>query len=155
MTAGPARLRDLVPASLLVAALGGAAAAAPACGPHAMSPAASSEWLLFGGADGRLGCPLGDEHDAAPSPPGTLAREVDFAGGALFLHTSGQRAGQAFVVAACYRWYFQLGGAGGWLGLPLAEALNTPDGQVQRFEGGSLTQTRATDACEATRGGVR
>ncbi|MEO8812302.1 MAG: hypothetical protein ABI376_05245, partial [Caulobacteraceae bacterium] len=53
-------------------------------------------------------------------------------------------------VTGCYRRYFQCGGAGGWLGLPIAEPANTPDGQRQAFEGGTLTFQRVTGACEAT-----
>jgi hypothetical protein len=59
--------------------------------------------------------------------------------------------GQAFAVAGCfYRLHVQFGGASGWLGLPVSDALNTPDGSRQSFEGGEIRYTRAYDECQAT-----
>ncbi len=64
--------------------------------------------------------------------------------------TSGPEAGKAFAVFGCnWRLYFQFGGPGGWLGLPLEDPQNNPDGQSQRFEGGVITATRAYASCDA------
>jgi hypothetical protein len=66
------------------------------------------------------------------------------------LAVSGPRAGQAFAVSGgCYRLYVQYGGTSGWLGLPVGDQENTPDGSVQRFEGGVMRWTRALDDCQA------
>ena len=43
--------------------------------------------------------------------------------------------GKAFAVAACDRLYVQYGGVSGWLGLPISDAINTPDGQRQKIRG--------------------
>jgi hypothetical protein len=76
---------------------------------------------------------------------------MTFEGGGIVWHVSGPRAGQTFAVNGCiWRLYFQYGGPGGWLGLPIADAANTPDGQKQAFEGGVVTYQRTPDACEAT-----
>ena len=149
---------SLVSASLIAApapAIAQAPAPAPragelACG-HALAPPILAAWERMGGQSGRMGCPTAADGVTAPSPRGSAAREATFAGGAILMHTSGPRAGEAYAVVACYRLYFQYGGAGGWLGLPVADAVNTPDGQRQAFEGGSLIAYRALAGCEATR----
>ena len=70
----------------------------------------------------------------------------------ILWHASGPRAGQTFAVTGCaWRLYFQFGGAAGWLGLPIAEPVNTPDGQRQSFEGGRVTFLRAANDCSAER----
>jgi len=119
------------------------------CG-QGLSPQIKTEWQALGAQSGRLGCPTGPERVSATSPQESGGREANFAGGTIIWHTSGPRAGQVYAVAACYRTYFQFGGPGGWLGLPTSDAENTPDGQRQSFEGGTLTYNRAPDGCEET-----
>lgn len=122
-----------------------------ACG-QALSAPILSEWRALGGETGRLGCPTDREADTSASPQGSGGRAATFAGGTVVWHTSGPRAGQAYSVVACYRRYFQFGGPGGWLGLPINDAENTPDGQRQMFEGGSLTYSRSLDSCDEEHG---
>jgi len=124
-----------------------------ACG-FKLSAAAFHEWTLLGGQDGRLGCPTADEADIPPSPRGTTSREIVFADrGAIFTYLAGPMAGKAVAISDCFRLFYQYGGASGWLGLPLGDALNTPDGQKQAYEGGEMRFGRALDSCEATRTG--
>ncbi|HEY2177085.1 MAG TPA: hypothetical protein VGH15_00760, partial [Caulobacteraceae bacterium] len=139
-------------AVLIIAAVAAAPAAADeACG-HQLSGPVMAKWQAMGGAKGPLGCPTNDESVTATSQAGTHARQADFAGGMILWHGSGPRAGQTFAVTGCaYRLYFQYGGASGWLGLPVADAVNTPDGQRQSFEGGRVTYLRAPNDCGAER----
>ncbi len=129
-------------------------AAAPpteACG-KPLSPTVMAAWIGVGGQDGRLGCPIDPEADTASSIKGTAARVARFQGGEIVRHMSGPLAGRAFAVEACDRLYVQYGGVSGWLGLPTSDAINTPDGQRQTFEGGTLRRGRALDECEAEKG---
>ena len=128
-----------------------AASPAEACG-KALSPAVMAAWIGVGGQDGRLGCPVEPEGDTATSIKGTAARGVRFQGGEIVRHMSGPLAGRAFAVEACDRLYVQYGGVSGWLGLPTSDAINTPDGQRQSFEGGTLRRGRALAECEAEKG---
>ena len=121
------------------------------CG-RGLSAPILTEWRGLGGEAGRLGCPTDHEADTPASPQGSGGRAATFAGGTVVLHTSGPRTGQAYSVVACYPMYFQFGGPGGWLGLPINDAENTPDGQRQMFEGGSLTFNRSLSACEEEHG---
>jgi hypothetical protein len=150
MTPSPSSLLGL--AALLLAALAAAPAAAQtACG-HQLSAPVMDKWQALGGPKGPLGCPTADETTTATSQAGTRARQADFAGGMILWHASGPRAGQTFAVTGCaWRLYFQYGGASGWLGLPTADAVNTPDGQRQSFEGGRVTFLRAPNDCGAER----
>jgi hypothetical protein len=109
-------------------------------------------WRDLGAEGGRLGCATAKETPSSNSPQGSAARIAVFGlNGEIVLHASGPHAGQAYVVSGCfYRLYVQFGGTGGWLGLPLADAENTPDGSRQSFEGGSMQHGRAFDGCEAT-----
>lgn len=128
-----------------------AAQADSACG-RPLSAAALLEWRNLGGEQGRLGCATAPETATSASPQGSPARAAMFGDrGMIVLHTGGPRAGQAYAVAGCfYRLYVQYGASSGWLGLPVADATNTPDGSHQEFEGGSMDYARAYDACEAT-----
>ncbi|MBV8683313.1 MAG: hypothetical protein JO111_10590 [Caulobacteraceae bacterium] len=121
-----------------------------ACG-FTMGPAAAAEWDDMGGADGRLGCPTADEASTVASPAGTQSDVTAFGDrGAVFTIRSGPQAGKAFAITGCaWRLFFGYGGSGGWLGLPIEDGQNTPDGQTQTFEGGKVTLTRATSECEA------
>jgi hypothetical protein len=91
------------------------------------------------------------ETAGAPSPQGSADRVATFGqNGLIVLAVTGPRAGQAFAVSGgCYRLYVQYGGTSGWLGLPIADQENTPDGSVQRFEGGIMRWARAIDDCQA------
>lgn len=138
-------------AVLAALCLAGPAAAQQACG-HQLSPPVMAKWLETGGEHGALGCPTADETATSTSQAGTHAREADFAAGMILWHASGPRAGQTFAVTGCaFRLYFQYGGASGWLGLPVADPVNTPDGQRQSFEGGRVTFLRAPNDCGAER----
>jgi hypothetical protein len=129
---------------------GGAGTQASACRQE-LSEAVASAWRDLGGEGGRLGCPTTKEAPGAPSPQGSADRVVTFGqDGLIVLAVSGPRAGQAFAVSGgCYRLYVQYGGTSGWLGLPIADQENTPDGSLQRFEGGTMRWGRAVDDCEA------
>ncbi len=127
------------------------ASPAEACG-KVLSPPVMTAWAGVGGRDGRLGCPVESEGDTATSIKGTAARGARFQGGEIVRHMSGPLAGKAFAVEACDRLYVQYGGVSGWLGLPTSDAINTPDGQRQHFEGGTLMRGRALGECEAEKG---
>jgi uncharacterized protein with LGFP repeats len=130
-------------------ARGQASAGGLACG-QALSGPIFDRWTATGGARGPLGCPSAREMATAATPQGSNAREATFEAATILWHASGPRAGQAFVVSGCfYRLYFQYGGPSGWLGLPISDAVNTPDGQHQSFEGGSVMYLRASDECSA------
>jgi hypothetical protein len=128
----------------------------PACG-HVLSAAILDAWQGLGGESGRLGCPTTQESASSPSPLGTAARVAVFGlKGEIVLHVNGPRAGQAFVVSGCFfRLYAQFGGTDGWLGLPVDDAINTPDGSRQAFEGGDMRYARALDECEASQAPAR
>ena len=123
---------------------------ATGCG-YALSEAIAGAWRDLGGEAGRLGCPTGLETAGATSPQGSASRVATFGqNGLIVLAATGPRAGQAFAVSGgCYRLYAQYGGASGWLGLPIADQENTPDGSLQRFEGGQMRWDRALDDCQA------
>ncbi|HEY1930026.1 MAG TPA: hypothetical protein VGG92_21350 [Caulobacteraceae bacterium] len=131
------------------------AESAKACG-FSMGPAAMAEWEDMGGAEGRLGCPTANETPTVASPTGANSDVVAFGDrGAIYTVRSGPQAGKAFAITGCaWRLFFGYGGAGGWLGLPVEDTQNTPDGQMQRFEGGKVTQTRATSECDAEPAGA-
>ena len=108
-------------------------------------------WRDLGGDTGRLGCATRPENPAPVSPQGSAAGLAVFDTGEVVVHASGPRMGQAFAVVGCfYRLYVQFGGTSGWLGLPVSDTQNTPDGSRQIFEGGDMRYTRAYDTCEAT-----
>lgn len=122
-----------------------------ACG-QALSGPVFDKWTAMGGARGSLGCPVAGETATSTSPQGSKAREAIFPAATILWHASGSHAGQTFAVSGClYRLYFQYGGPSGWLGLPVSDAANTPDGQRQMFEGGSMTFLRTPDQCSAER----
>ena len=120
-----------------------------ACGQR-LSPPVLAKWTILGGASGYLGCPKENELPGSTSPQGSSASEADFARGVIIWHASGPRTGQTYAVTGCiWRLYFQFGGPSGWLGLPIGDPVNFPDGQRQSFEGGRVTYERATDYCDA------
>ncbi len=143
-TSGPASAQPAPAAAL--AQSGGAD-----CGGGLSEPVGGA-WRDMGGEAGRLGCPTQREMATSTSPRGSAARAAVFGlNGEIILHVSGPRAGQAYAVWGCsYRLFVQFGGTSGWLGLPIGEAENIPDGSRQAFEGGTIRYTRAYDDCEAT-----
>lgn len=156
MTARARLFVSAIACLLIAGGVGAARASDPAadsppsaCG-HRLSPPVLAEWNAQGGAKGGLGCPAEDESPGSTSPQGSRAVEADFPRGMIVWHASGPRTGQTFAVTGCiWRLYFQFGGPSGWLGLPIAEQENFPDGQRQSFEGGRITYERATDSCDA------
>ena len=121
------------------------------CSP-VLPSAMQDKWESLGQTDGRLGCGVEAPRPTAPSPKGSTAHQAAFENGMIVQYDGGALTGQTFAVYGClYRLYFQYGGPGGWLGLPLGDALNTPDGQKQDFEGGHMRYQRAPDSCIAER----
>jgi hypothetical protein len=120
------------------------------CG-YALSGTIAGAWRDLGGEQGRLGCPTTSETPGQTSPQGSADRVVTFGqNGLIVLAVTGPRAGQAFAVSGgCFRLYVQFGGTSGWLGLPISDQENTPDGSLQRFEGGVMRWARAIDECQA------
>jgi uncharacterized protein with LGFP repeats len=127
-----------------------------ACGVDLSGPI-YAKWREMLGETGRLGCPTTKELDSQKTPYGAGGRIGTFVGrdklgAAIVWHASGPHAGQTAAVYGCiYRLYMQYGGPASWLGLPTADPANTPDGQVQPFEGGLITMFRAGNECHATR----
>ena len=119
-----------------------------------LSPAVFAKWNELGGKDG-VGCPAAREATSVKTRSGSVGHEADFAdhgGAGIFWHASGDHAGQTYAVRGCnYRLYVQYGGPRGWLGLPVGEPQNNPDGQSQAFEGGTIDYLRADRSCSATR----
>jgi hypothetical protein len=154
-----AALASLALAVFIQAFTGGAARAdaAPekvsACD-FALTGPVYEKWTAAGGQGGRLGCPSEKEIPIAHTPSGATGVQANFSGGASILwHASGDHAGQTYIVQGCfYRLYAQYGGASGWLGFPVGDTVNNPDGQTQAFEGGVLSFTRATRDCTAEHG---
>ncbi len=143
--AGQLRAADLPPA----ASPPSPSAATLNCSP-ALPGAMQDKWESLGQFDGRLGCGVEAPRPTAPSPKGSIAHQAVFENGLIVQYDGGPLAGQTFAVYGClYRLYFQYGGPGGWLGLPVGDALNTPDGQKQEFEGGHMRYLRTPDTCTA------
>lgn len=119
-----------------------------------LSPPVYSKWTELGGKDG-VGCPTAREATSVKTRSGSVGHEADFSdhgGAGIFWHASGAHAGQTYAVRGCYyRLYVQYGGPRGWLGLPVGEPQNNPDGQTQSFEGGTIDYQRADHSCSATR----
>ncbi|HEY7901731.1 MAG TPA: hypothetical protein VIC25_11170 [Caulobacteraceae bacterium] len=127
------------------------AAVAATCGMRLSAPVLA-KWSELGGQSGILGCPTANETPGSTSPQGSKADEADFIGGMILWHASGPHAGRTFAVSGCiWRLYFSYGGPSGWLGLPITEPANFPDGQRQTFEGGLITYWRSPNQCEAER----
>jgi hypothetical protein len=121
-----------------------------ACG-FPVNAAIYAVWRDLGAETGRLGCATQPERPGPASPQGSAASLAVFGSGEVVLHVGGPRVGQAFAIVGCfYRLYVQFGGTSGWLGLPVSDAQNTPDGSHQIFEGGDMRYTRAYDDCQAT-----
>ena len=143
----------LPPARARAEASSDAGAPTTACG-FSISAAAGSVWRDLGAEAGRLGCAVQPERPGPISPKGSPSSVAVFAAGEVVTHKGGAREGQSFAVVGCfYRLHVQFGGASGWLGLPIGDAQNTPDGSRQSFEGGDMRYTRAYDDCQATPNG--
>jgi uncharacterized protein with LGFP repeats len=145
-----ARAQGIAPTGTASPGAGSPSDKPESCG-SGLSEAVASAWRDLGGEHGRLGCPTTREAAGAPSPQGSADRVATFGqNGVIVVALSGPRTGQAFAVSGgCYRLYVQYGETSGWLGLPVGDQENTPDGSIQRFEGGVMRWQRAVDDCEA------
>lgn len=148
LAASPALPQATPPAAPTTAPATGLACDTP------LSPAIFQKWTELGGKSG-IGCPSAREATSVKTQSGSVGHEADFAdngGTGIFWHASGAHAGQTYAVRGCYyRLYVQYGGPRGWLGLPVGEPQNNPDGQTQAFEGGVIDYQRADHSCSATR----
>jgi hypothetical protein len=111
------------------------------------------KWLSAGAERSRIGCPVTPELAAAPSRQGTTGRYAQFGGGDggyIIWHSTGPKAGQAYIVDGCFfKSYHANGGTTSQLGFPLGDAFVVPGGVRQDFEGGSMTYDSATAQCSA------
>lgn len=116
-----------------------------ACGVLVSAPVADA-WKAHERTNGRLGCPKGDERDAAPSPFGTTGRVLEFPAGpglplgaAISRVTSGARDGTAIVTAgSIHGAWTKRGGTASKLGFPLSDEYAVPGGRRVDFEGGAM-----------------
>lgn len=152
-------LRSLLLAWGLIMALpcGAIAATSPqeddAASPCAVptDAAIAGRWRDLGAGDGRLGCPTGRE-DGLATTSGKAFIVMAFDDGLLVRPAARTFAPNVMFVWGCiYRLYIQQGGLSGWLGAPLNDPENTPDGQKQRFEHGVARFYRATSSCDVER----
>ena len=97
-----------------------------------------------GGAFGTLGYPKSTQRAVGDR----LVQEFD--GGEVWWSSG---TGAVSVQAAFLAAYRDRGGAGGWLGLPTAEASRLEGGAMQSFQGGALYRTDGEDAIRATTAG--
>lgn len=152
-------LRSLILASGLFLAMpsGGFAATSPqeddaaslCAGPT--DAAIAGKWRDLGAGEGRLGCPNGREEGLATAS-GKAFIVMQFDGGVLVRPATRAFAPNVMLVWGCiYRMYIQQGGLTGWMGAPLGDPENTPDGQKQRFEHGLARFYRATSSCDVER----
>jgi hypothetical protein len=90
-----------------------------------------------------LGLPTSDEQPALPS----RGRVSNFDGGDIYWDLN---LGAHEVHGAIRQHWIELGGAGGFLGLPVTDESGTPDGigRFNRFEGGMIYWTPSTGAHE-------
>lgn len=104
-----------------------------------LSSPMTTAWIEAGGAQSALGLPLTDEVQERPSYYATTSRIQEFEGGCVRTHTSGGRAGEAYVVRPLfYSHYDAMGGAQTWLGLPVSNDYKSQGGLRQDFEGGAI-----------------
>lgn len=96
------------------------------------------------GAFGTLGYPKSTQRAVGDR----LVQEFD--GGEVWWSSG---TGAVSVQAAFLAAYRDRGGAGGWLGLPTAEASRLEGGAMQSFQGGALYRTDGEDAIRATTAG--
>jgi len=109
---------------------GGRVVWGPGTGAHAVGGDILGAWDRSGGAAGPLGLPTSEEGDAAGG-----ARVSVFEGGRVLWSLG---TGAVTVQGPIADRYAALGGAGGPLGLPLAEGAAAGQGLVSRFAGGRL-----------------
>jgi hypothetical protein len=111
------------------------------------------KWQQAGGENGRMGCPVMNESDAALSPQGTTGRFTEFSksdGGYIIWHGAGTHRGTSFVIDGCFfKLYKQVGGAGSFLGFPVGDAYAAGSGSRQDFEGGYMLWDSQTSVCQA------
>lgn len=128
--------------------------AAKACN-YLLGSGIYDKWISFGGERGILGCPVSDEIDAPQSPEGTTGRISEFDGGDgayIVWHRTGRFAGTAFVVQGCiYSLYKDHGATASWLGFPVSDEYDIPDGRRSDFEGGFVGWSAQTRECRASK----
>jgi curved DNA-binding protein CbpA len=126
-----------------------------ACG-YALSSSIYAKWQTEQAAEaGSIGCPVGQEAAAGPSPAGTQGRLAQFTGGDgnyLIMHTSGPHAGSVYHVQGCiFMLYRQIGNTQSPLGFPVSDEYDTPGGRQSDFEGGHVHWSAATHQCNVVR----
>jgi len=127
-----------------------------ACG-HELGGGILAKWQSLGGKNGVLGCPVGDEKEAARSPDGTSGRAAEFDGGdggIIIWHRDGRLAGRSFEVHGCiFRIYKSNGAGSSWLGYPVSDEYDIESGRRSDFERGFVRWDGATKKCRAYRYG--
>lgn len=107
----------------------------PSTGATAVQGLIDEHYRALGGPGGTLGLPVGDEYAV---PNGRASR---FLGGTVYWSgPSGAAAVQGDIAAR----YGQLGGPGGFLGLPTTDELAVPGGRSNTFQGGRLYWSGST-----------
>ena len=111
------------------------------CG-YQLGSAIYDKWILLGGNTSFLGCAVTDEKAAARSPKGTAGRWARFGGGDgayIVWHENGPYAGQAFEVHGCmFTLYASMNGTSSWLGFPISDEKEAPNGRRSIFESGYI-----------------
>ena len=125
--------------SVTVSLSGAGAAAVPlACG-FTLSAGIYAKWTALGGSSGVLGCPTANEKAAAASPQGSTGTTAPFANGAIYLHSSGTFAGQAYEMHSCTPTaYTNLGSSAGAFGFPVSDQYAVDQGFRNDFQGGYI-----------------
>jgi hypothetical protein len=133
----------------------GDARAQSACG-FSLGSGIYAKWVATGGESGFLGCPTGNEAEAARSPQGTGGRYAEFRGGdggVIVWHGSGRLQSRSFEVHGCiYKVYRSLGSSASWLGFPTSDEYDASGGRRSDFEGGAIVWDARTRECRAVRG---
>jgi hypothetical protein len=71
-------------------------------------------------------------------------------GGLIVWHRTGPRPGQSFEVHGCmHKLYQSLGGTGSWLGFPIGDEYDVPEGRRSDFENGNIFWDAQTRVCQA------
>ncbi len=104
-------------------------------------------YLYMGGTASRLGFPLNNEMNIAPSPAGTSGRWQPFEGGLMVWHGNGRFTGRAYSVEGAIATLYQgYGGTASWLGMPISFEYDWNGGRRSDFEGGYIFWTSQAGA---------